>query len=77
MKVLILKFLIRIVSEHHENYDGNGYPGKIKGENIHEMARLTAIADFFDALTTKRSYHEKNLERRCSGYNGQRKREEN
>src|SRR5690606_13361046 len=48
----------RVVYEHHENFNGTGYPRGISGEKIHEMARITAIADFFDAITTKRSYHE-------------------
>lgn len=48
----------RVVHEHHENFDGTGYPQKLAGPNIHFLARLTAIADFFDAITTKRSYHE-------------------
>lgn len=48
----------RVVYEHHENFNGTGYPQGISGEKIHEMARITAIADFFDAITTKRSYHE-------------------
>lgn len=50
--------VMRIVLEHHENYDGTGYPAGLKGSAIHIMARITAIADFFDAITTKRSYHE-------------------
>ena len=53
-----LKVISHIVSEHHENYNGTGYPKHLKGEEIHLLARITAIADFFDALTTKRSYHE-------------------
>lgn len=48
----------RVVYEHHENYNGTGYPNKIAGEDIHILARIVAIADFFDAITTKRSYHE-------------------
>lgn len=48
----------RIVYEHHENFNGTGYPRKISGPDIHLYARITAIADFFDAITTKRSYHE-------------------
>lgn len=48
----------RVINEHHENYNGTGYPGNIEGKDIHVMARVTAIADFFDAITTKRSYHE-------------------
>ncbi len=57
-KEVDLNILKRIVYEHHENYNGTGYPNKIAGENIHLLARITAIADFFDAITTKRSYHE-------------------
>jgi len=48
----------RVIHEHHENWDGTGYPSKIDHDKIHLLARITAIADFFDAITTKRSYHE-------------------
>lgn len=48
----------RVVHEHHENFNGTGYPCKLAGNQIHLYARIAAIADFFDALTTKRSYHE-------------------
>lgn len=48
----------RVVHEHHENYNGTGYPNKLEGNDIHLYARVTAVADFFDAITTKRSYHE-------------------
>lgn len=48
----------RIVHEHHENFNGTGYPNKLAALDIHLLARVTAIADFFDAITTKRSYHE-------------------
>jgi len=44
--------------EHHENFLGNGYPQQLPGEEIHHMARIVAITDTFDALTTKRSYNE-------------------
>lgn len=50
--------IARVIHEHHENFNGTGYPRGIKGEEIHPLARITAIADFFDAVTTKRSYHE-------------------
>lgn len=46
-----------IVFEHHENYDGTGYPRGLKGEDISNLARIVTIADVFDALTTDRSYH--------------------
>lgn len=48
----------RVIHEHHENYNGTGYPRNLKGQDIHVYARITAIADFYDAITTKRSYHE-------------------
>lgn len=51
--------LIRsVVYQHHENWDGTGYPNRLKGEEIEKLARVTSIADFFDAITTKRSYAE-------------------
>lgn len=43
--------------EHHENFLGNGYPQQLKGEDIHPMARIVALCDTYDALTTKRSYN--------------------
>ncbi len=46
----------RVVLEHHENWDGTGYPKKIAGDKIHLLARICCVADFFDAVTTKRSY---------------------
>ena len=47
-----------IAYEHHENYDGTGYPQGLKGENIHIYGRIVAIADVLDALTHERSYKE-------------------
>ena len=47
-----------IILCHHEKYDGSGYPNGIKGENIPKIARLFAIIDVFDALTSKRPYKE-------------------
>ncbi|MBN2545088.1 MAG: response regulator [Spirochaetes bacterium] len=41
---------------HHERWDGNGYPFKLKGENIPLSARIVAIADVYDAVTNKRVY---------------------
>ena len=41
---------------HHERYDGKGYPHGLKGEEINETARIIAIADAYDAMTSKRSY---------------------
>ena len=47
----------RIVFEHHENFDGTGYPQGLSDEKIGVLSRITTIADVFDALTTRRSYH--------------------
>ncbi len=47
-----------IAYTHHEKFDGSGYPHGLKGEEIHIYGRITAIADVFDALTSKRSYKE-------------------
>jgi HD-GYP domain-containing protein (c-di-GMP phosphodiesterase class II) len=45
------------VFEHHENQAGNGYPQQLTAEEIHPMAKIVAISDCYDALTTKRSYN--------------------
>jgi len=45
-----------IALNHHEKYDGTGYPNKLKGENIPLLGRITALADVFDALTSQRPY---------------------
>ena len=45
-----------VAYEHHENYDGTGYPRQLKGEDIHIYGRITAMVDVFDALCSKRCY---------------------
>jgi HD-GYP domain-containing protein (c-di-GMP phosphodiesterase class II) len=45
-----------IAFQHHERYDGRGYPRGLTAEEIHECARIVAIADVFDALTAQRPY---------------------
>ena len=54
----IFKDIIPIVRHHHERYDGNGYPGRLKGDEIPYLARITAIADSFDAMTSRRTYRD-------------------
>lgn len=54
----IFKDIIPIVKHHHEKYDGFGYPSKLNGENIPYFARITAVADTFDAMTSKRTYRD-------------------
>ena len=48
-----------IPDQHHENYDGTGYPKGLKGEEIDLLARIVAVADTFDALSNKRPYKRK------------------
>ncbi|MBO7375200.1 MAG: HD-GYP domain-containing protein, partial [Lachnospiraceae bacterium] len=43
---------------HHERFDGKGYPDKLKGDDIPEIARILAVADAYDAMTSKRSYRD-------------------
>lgn len=54
----VLQTAAIIAHEHHERWDGLGYPMGIKGEEIHIFGRIVAIADVFDALGTKRVYKE-------------------
>lgn len=52
----ILKAAAIVAHEHHERYDGTGYPRGLKGEEIHIYGRITAVADVFDALGSPRIY---------------------
>ncbi len=54
----VLNIAANIALCHHERYDGNGYPRGLKGEEIPLEARIIAVADVFDALTSKRPYKE-------------------
>jgi HD-GYP domain-containing protein (c-di-GMP phosphodiesterase class II) len=46
-----------IIRQHHEHYDGSGYPDGLSGENIPVSSRIIAIADAYDAMAVTRSYH--------------------
>jgi len=66
--------IARAVLYHHERYDGRGYPEGLKGKAIPLEARILAVADCFDAMTTDRTYrralsHEQAIEelKRCAG----------
>ena len=50
--------IIPIVRSHHERWDGTGYPDRLAGEDIPFLARIVAVADAFDAMTSNRPYHE-------------------
>ncbi|MBO6233272.1 MAG: HD-GYP domain-containing protein [Clostridia bacterium] len=54
--VSYFKNILPIIKYHHEKYDGTGYPEGLKGEKIPYLARVVAVADSFDAMTSKRSY---------------------
>lgn len=47
---------MHVAYQHHEKFDGTGYPRHLKGNEIHEYARIVAIADVYDALTSDRPY---------------------
>jgi putative nucleotidyltransferase with HDIG domain len=55
-KIEMLKPIIGAVRNHHERWDGSGYPDKMKAEEIPIAARIVAIADAFDAMATDRPY---------------------
>lgn len=54
----ILILASKIALEHHERYDGQGYPNKLKGDGISIHSKIVTLADVFDALGSKRSYKE-------------------
>lgn len=56
--VSMFKDIIPMVLHHHERFDGRGYPSQLKGEDIPIIARIAAVADTFDAMTSKRSYRD-------------------
>jgi response regulator RpfG family c-di-GMP phosphodiesterase len=69
-----LKGATPVVGQHHEKYNGGGYPRGLRGEQIHINARIFAVADAVDAITSDRPYHdarsfEEAVEelRRCAG----------
>ena len=48
--------ILRIVRHHHERHDGTGYPDRLSGEHIPLGARILAVADAYDAMTSERPY---------------------
>lgn len=66
--------IANIVHQHHERFDGGGYPDGLRGDEIHPLARMLTIADSFDAMTANRPYQKSRTFpeayeeiRRCSG----------
>lgn len=54
----VLRMAAVIARTHHERWDGTGYPNQLAGEDIPIVGRITAVADVFDALSSKRCYKE-------------------
>ena len=52
----LLQLASRLALTHHERYDGDGYPGRLRGDEIPIEGRIAAVADVFDALTMSRVY---------------------
>lgn len=52
----VLKAAVIIAHQHHEKWDGSGYPQKLNGDDIHLYGRINAIADLFDPLASDRVY---------------------
>jgi len=61
----ILQTGVEIAESHHERWDGTGYPHQLKGEDIPIAARILALADVYDALTSQRCYKEAFAHDRC------------
>ncbi|WP_108125109.1 HD-GYP domain-containing protein [Saccharospirillum mangrovi] len=53
----VSELTIQVAAQHHEKMDGSGYPMGLKGEQISEYGRMTAIVDVYDAITADRVYH--------------------
>jgi putative nucleotidyltransferase with HDIG domain len=54
--VPVFRPVLPIVLQHHEHFDGGGYPDGLQGEEIDPLARILTVADFYDALTSERPY---------------------
>ena len=54
--ITVIEHAAEVARSHHERYDGKGYPDGLKGEEILIQARIVAVADRYDAMSTRRSY---------------------
>jgi len=57
-----------IIQQHHENFDGSGYPHGLSGKDIHLFARMIHVADVYDALTAFRTYRPQWFPNRAADY---------
>ncbi|MEX0786655.1 MAG: HD domain-containing phosphohydrolase [Dehalococcoidia bacterium] len=57
-RVPALKDLAEVIKRHHERLDGSGYPDGLKGEDIPLLSRIVAVADTYDAMTSRRPYRD-------------------
>jgi HD-GYP domain-containing protein (c-di-GMP phosphodiesterase class II) len=48
---------LHVAAQHHERYDGSGYPNRLKGDQISPIGQMAAIIDVYDAITSDRVYH--------------------
>jgi putative nucleotidyltransferase with HDIG domain len=53
----ISPMMIQIAGEHHERFEGTGYPGKLQGYEISQLGRMSSVVDVYDAITSNRVYH--------------------
>ena len=51
-----MKEIAKITLQHHERYDGSGYPERSTGKDMHPLAKILAVADSYDAMTQDRPY---------------------
>ncbi len=51
--------ILKGILQHHEREDGSGYPFGLRGDRIHEIAKIIAVADIYDAMTSNRFYKER------------------
>jgi putative two-component system response regulator len=59
--------LLAIIRHHHENFDGSGYPDRLAGDDIPLVARITAVSDAYDAMTSDRPYRPGMATERAAG----------
>lgn len=58
MRRIVSERTLEVIRSHHERFDGDGYPDRLKGEQIPLAARIFSVVDAYDAMTTNRPYRE-------------------